>query len=119
MADADERNEMLRLMNQYGPSFNLVGHLHEGAQFNEYASNAKEFIFSSFHKREINRDKGGFWHIVEINQGIEGKGEGAGDVTIYAFDINTEGVTMDNLEEKATHITRFNMNTVTENPSIK
>ena len=119
MADADERNEMLYLMNQYGPSFNLVGHLHEGAQFNEYAPDVKEFIFSSFHKREINRDKGGYWHIVDIAQTDDADGSVAGDVTIYAFDIDNKDADINDLAGTADHITKFNMYTATDKPYVK
>ena len=110
MADADERNEMLRLMYEYGPSFNMVGHLHEGAQFNEYSDRTKEFIFSSFHKRDVNRDNGGYWHIVDIDQDT-------GDVDIYAYDIETKGITKENCREEGVYSFRksFNMNTITEN----
>lgn len=111
IGDADERNEMLRLMGEYGPSFNLTGHLHQGEQLNTYSDISHEFIFSSFHKRQITYDNGGLWHLLDINQNPES--EGAGEVTIYAYDIDTEGIDINNYTDPSLYKWKktFNMGT--------
>ena len=74
IGDERERNAMLRLMHEYGPTFMLAGHHHKGNTFNSYSDVSSEFIFSAFHRRGEWMESPGRWYIFEIDTNT-GKGD--------------------------------------------
>ena len=67
-SSAEERNRMLRLMSEHGPSWYFAGHHHIGNISAVFSSSVKEFIFSSFHRRDVFYESKGYWYIVELTE---------------------------------------------------
>lgn len=71
LASSEERNTVIRLMTQYGPSFMLSGHHHVGEILNDYNGKAKEFIFAAFNKKEssLYDESDGVWYLMNVDMG--------------------------------------------------
>lgn len=80
IGDERERNAMLRLMHEYGPTFMLAGHHHKGDTFNPYSDHSAEFIFSAFHKKGEFLESQGRWYIFQIDVD-------SGECDIWGFSI--------------------------------
>lgn len=71
LASSEERNTVIRLMSQYGPSFMLSGHHHVGEILNDYNGRAKEFIFAAFNRKEsaLYDESEGVWYLMNVDMG--------------------------------------------------
>lgn len=87
IADADERNMMLRILSVHRPSFVLSGHHHKGNILNTWSDSVHELILAAYHRRDMFMDleSKGYWYLVTIDQST-------GKVTV-------EGYRMDDIEK--------------------
>lgn len=83
IADANERNMMLKILSSHKPSLMLSGHHHKGNILNTWSSSVHEMILAAYHRRDIIMDleSKGCWYVVEI-------GQGSGEVTIEGYRID-------------------------------
>lgn len=97
IADADERNAMLKTIAEGGSTFTLSGHHHKGEVLNSWSAHHKEYIFPAFHGREAIGDleSEGWYHLVTLDQGT-------GEVMIKAYQIDSDNPSPDDPERKIT-----------------
>lgn len=83
IADANERNMMLKILSSHKPSLMLSGHHHKGNILNTWSSSVHEIILAAYHRRDIIMDleSKGYWYVVEIDQS-------SGKVTIKGYRID-------------------------------
>lgn len=73
LASSEERNTVIRLMTQYGPSFMLSAHHHVGEILNDYNGQAKEFIFAALNRKEsaLYDESEGVWYLLNVDMSSE------------------------------------------------
>ncbi len=87
IADANERNMMLKILSSHKPSLMLSGHHHKGNILNTWSSSVHEIVLAAYHRRDIIMDleSKGYWYVVEIDQD-----SGLVDIAGYRIDDNTK-----------------------------
>lgn len=90
IADIDERNALLKIIDENGSTLTFSGHHHKGAVLNSWSDRHKEHIFSAFHKRDLfGLESEGYYFLVRLNQQN-------GDVSILGFQIDNANPEIDN-----------------------
>lgn len=90
IADIDERNALLKIIDENGSTLTFSGHHHKGAVLNSWSERHKEYIFSAFHKRDLfGLESEGYYFLVRLNQQN-------GDVSIQGFQIDNTNPEIDN-----------------------
>ena len=83
IADANERNMMLKILSSHKPSLMLSGHHHKGNILNKWSGSVHEIVLAAFHRRDMIMDleSKGYWYVVEIDQS-------SGEVEIKGYRID-------------------------------
>ena len=79
IADINERNAILKVIDENGSALTLSGHHHKGGVLNSWSGSHKEYIFSAFHKRDLmGLESPGLYYLVSLDQD-------SGMVTVKGF----------------------------------
>lgn len=86
IADANERNLMLKILSVHKPSLVLSGHHHKGNILNTWSDSVHELVLAAYHRRDMFMDleSKGYWYLVEIDQS-------SGKVTVEGYRMDDIG----------------------------